>query len=451
MKIFRNLTSELQEISQKNVASLSVKYDINPSFEFSDDPISTRTRSKTSSKALVASAVHGALNGGSSDVETPHYQTTPLVRSAFGRLLEQIMPHDFHARIASEPTCCVASLVTDSSRRCAKSKRSFCDIGGILKKLARCKSMNNYFGILNNIEDLVDSLMCNIHWGTVFKQLEAGSRMAQLRSRVEDMTSMTAVDRAAFNRWASAICDLEAPGDRVSEPLLISKHAKQVVKIKPIVKLQIKAPANKAVVRFALSSGFSHYEPKKTRGCSVFDALYEQAASPLTPRARDPGFIYMYWDRAFFGKIKIGYTNNLAERLKTWKRKCNPENAYHSGAESQVEMPHVFRVEQLIHTELKEYRLRRKCDGCDKLHKEWFEVNQVHAVKVMKKWRDWMLQKPYVYDETLCQWVIKSEMLDTLEGMCEPIPHERSVQNPRRKSVGLHRTPQKKKGSRRTM
>jgi hypothetical protein len=193
------------------------------------------------------------------------------------------------------------------------------------------------------------------------------------------------------------------------------------------------------------------YEPQKTENLSVFDALYEQAASPLTPKAFTPGFIYLYWDKAFFGKIKIGYTQDLAARLKQWKKQCNPENAYHSGAESQVEMPHVFRVEQLIHTELKECRLRRRCDGCGKTHKEWFEANEAHAVKVLRKWRDWMLQEPYVYDETLHQWTIKAEMLDTLKIMCEPIPNDVSTRKSGKQSVARRPTPQKKKSFRKTM
>jgi hypothetical protein len=426
-----------------------VKYNINPSFAFSNDPVSSRTRSKTSNKAPVTSAVHVALNEGG--IISPQYRTTPPVRSAFGKLLEQILPHDLHARIASEPRSCVASLITDTSRRCTASKGSIRDISGILEKLARCKSRKNYCAALDHIEDLVDSVMCGRHWGTVLKQLKAGSRMAQLRDRIENTTRMTEVDRSAFTRWIDALCDLGIPEDHVSELQPIATNTKPVVRSKPIVKPTIRSPGNKIIVRFSLSSGFLHYQTKKTENLSVFDALYEQAASPLTPRALDPGFIYIYWDKAFFGKIKIGYTQDLAARLKQWKKQCNPENAYHSGAESQVEMPHVFRVEQLIHTELKECRLRRRCDGCGKTHKEWFEANEAHAVKVLRKWRDWMLQEPYVYDEALRQWKIKPEMLDTLEKMCEPIPNDVSTQKSGKKSVARRPTPQKKKSFRRTM
>ncbi|CAN9317680.1 unnamed protein product [Alternaria alternata] len=448
-KIFRNLTFELQAISQKNVASPSVKYNINPSFAFSNDPISSRTRSKTGNKAPVTSAVHVALNGGGT--RSPQHRTTPSVRSAFGKLLEQILPHDLHARIANEPRSCVASFITDTSRRCTVSKGSLSDISGILEKLARYKSKDNYCVMLNHIEDLVDSVMCVRHKNTVLKQLKDGSRMAQLRSRVENMTRMTEVDRLAFTRWIDAVCDLGTREDHVSEPEPIATNTKPVVQSKPIVRPTVRSPGNRIAVRFSLSSGFLRYEPKKTENLSVFDALYKQAASPLTPKAFTPGFIYLYWDKAFFGKIKIGYTKDLATRLKQWKKQCNPENAYHSGAESQVEMPHVFRVEQLIHTELKECRLRRRCDGCGKMHEEWFEADEAHAVKVLRKWRDWMLQEPYVYDEALDQWTIKPGMLDTLEKMCEPIPNDGSTQKSGKKSVARRPTPQKKKSFRRTM
>jgi hypothetical protein len=438
-------------VSQKNVVSTCVKYNINPSYVFTSDHVSSRTRSKTGSKAPATSVVHAALHEVGSSVNAPHDRFTPPARSTFGKLLEQITPHDLHARIAREPRSCVASLVKNASKRCTKSKGSFRDISGILKKLATCKSQENYSGMLSHIEELVDSVMCGTHWNTVLKQLKAGSRMAQLRSRVEDITRMKEVDRSTLTRWVDAICDLDAPVDHVSELHPIATNTKPVVQPKPIAKPRVRAPANKVIVRFSLSSGFLPYEPKKTENLSVFDALYEQAASPLTPRALTTGFIYLYWDKAFFGKVKIGYTNDLARRLEEWKRECNPENAYHSGSESRVEMPHVFRVEQLIHTELKGYRLKRKCDGCGKMHKEWFEANEVHVVKVLKKWRDWMLQGPYVYDKVSGQWVLRPEMLDSLEQMCEPLPLEVSMQKPRRKSGGLHRTLQKKKGARWTM
>jgi hypothetical protein len=305
--------------------------------------------------------------------------------------------------------------------------------------------------MLSQIEELVKSVMCGTHKKTVLKQLQAGSRMAQLRSRVETMTHMSEVDRSTLRQWVDAICDLDVPEDHIPKLHTMATNLKPAVKPKSTAKPKPRAPAVKTIVRVSFSSNFLPYEPRKSENLSVSAALYQEAASPLSSKALTSGFIYLYWDKEYFGKVKIGYTNNLARRLEEWNKDCKRENAYHSSTESQVEMPHVYRVEQLIHTELKDYRLRRKCEGCGKMHKEWFEANEVHVVQVLKKWREWILQKPYVQDKSSGEWVIRPEMLDTLELMCEPLPQEVSVQRHRRRSGGPQRTPQKKNHPRRTI
>ena len=57
-------------------------------------------------------------------------------------------------------------------------------------------------------------------------------------------------------------------------------------------------------------------------------------------------------------------------------------------------MPHAHRVERLIHLELGEQRVVKKCDACGKEHREWFEVEaSKEGVKkiddVVKRWVDW--------------------------------------------------------------
>ncbi|MCJ1412788.1 hypothetical protein MMC19_006887 [Ptychographa xylographoides] len=57
-------------------------------------------------------------------------------------------------------------------------------------------------------------------------------------------------------------------------------------------------------------------------------------------------------------------------------------------------VPHVQRVERLIHLELAERRVRKGCAGCGKEHREWFEVDAsrdgVRRVdEVVKRWVRW--------------------------------------------------------------
>jgi murein endopeptidase len=57
-------------------------------------------------------------------------------------------------------------------------------------------------------------------------------------------------------------------------------------------------------------------------------------------------------------------------------------------------VPTVMRVERLIHLELADQRVMKKCDACGKEHREWFEVEATKdGVKkvdeVVKRWVDW--------------------------------------------------------------
>ncbi|KAH6878478.1 T5orf172 domain-containing protein [Alternaria rosae] len=454
-KLFRGVTLVLEEISKASVAAATVKYNSDPTFVFTQDTsVSLRTRSKTASTTPVASFPRTAIREETSIVTPPQGRIHPLLHSKFAKLLEQLIPHDLHARLASAPGCCAASLVTSPSTRCssaAKPKGSRNDAISAVKNVSKCNRQEDYCSMLRNIETVVQSVMCIRHQHTALTQLKAGSRISQLRSKLEGTTRMTALDQSTLTQWVNTISDLDASMDHAARPIIIETKSKPPPQLKRELKPMFKLPTVETKARFSPSSGFRTYEPTKTRGLSVFSALHEKAASPLGTKDLTPGYVYLFWDKAFFGMVKIGHTKDLAKRLKSWNTKCKHQHDYHSSAESQVEMPYVHRVEQLIHTELKGCRLRRQCEGCGKLHKEWFEASQAHVVKVMKKWREWILQEPYVQDKESREWVLKPEILASLEQMCEPLPQDVATQKSQRKSGGMQRNSRKRKSPRRTM
>ncbi|PYI05270.1 DUF1766-domain-containing protein [Aspergillus sclerotiicarbonarius CBS 121057] len=101
-------------------------------------------------------------------------------------------------------------------------------------------------------------------------------------------------------------------------------------------------------------------------------------------------------------RLKIGRANNVQRRLNEWSRQCSHEisliryypytpstpqpspsrrgDQHDSSSSSTLvpgrKVPHVHRVEHLIHLELSDVRLRNlgKCPDCGKEHREWFEV-----------------------------------------------------------------------------
>jgi hypothetical protein len=257
---------------------------------------------------------------------------------------------------------------------------------------------------------------------------------------------MTQLDRSTLARWVDAICNPDAPGDHDPELHTIVTNLKPATQPKIVPKPVSKVHSVVATRQVSFSSNFIPYQPVKSKKLSVFDAVYEKATAPLGVIAQKPGFVYLFWDKEYFGMVKIGYTKDLTERLVSWNKQCGREHVYHSSTECQVEIPHAYRVEQLVHAELKEYRKRRQCEGCGKMHQEWFDAAQSHVVKVLRKWREWILQEPYIQVEESGEWVLKPEMLSSLERMCEPLPQEVSIQKPPKKSGGLQRAQKKKKG-----
>ncbi|PYH88186.1 DUF1766-domain-containing protein [Aspergillus ellipticus CBS 707.79] len=123
-------------------------------------------------------------------------------------------------------------------------------------------------------------------------------------------------------------------------------------------------------------------------------------------------------------RLKIGRTNNVQRRLNEWTRQCShnltliryypytPSSATPSPQPSPArhgtpshdnsplapgrKMPHVHRVERLIHLELADVRIRDlgKCPDCGKEHKEWFEISADKASlkrvdDCIRRWVQW--------------------------------------------------------------
>lgn len=148
-----------------------------------------------------------------------------------------------------------------------------------------------------------------------------------------------------------------------------------------------------------------------TRSRSVSDAI--SAARDLNaltsnPTSTTPGTI----------RLKIGRTSNVHRRLNEWTRQCSHDltliryypytpSASASSSPSRVsnlnahllpgrKVPHVHRVERLIHLELADLRVRDlgRCSECGKEHREWFEVAAAKEAlrrvdECVRRWVNW--------------------------------------------------------------
>ncbi|KAF2680618.1 DUF1766-domain-containing protein [Lentithecium fluviatile CBS 122367] len=132
--------------------------------------------------------------------------------------------------------------------------------------------------------------------------------------------------------------------------------------------------------------------------------------------------------------LKIGRANNVTRRMNEWTRQCgyslslvryypyvsstpspspnpsphaSPANTRRQSYNSQRpsdptrrvsegvrKVPHAHRVERLVHIELGDQRVTKKCDACGKDHREWFEVDAsregvTKVDDVIKRWVAW--------------------------------------------------------------
>ena len=105
--------------------------------------------------------------------------------------------------------------------------------------------------------------------------------------------------------------------------------------------------------------------------------------------------------------LKIGRAANVHRRLSQWTKQCGqnitlvryypyiPSRPVSTSQTPPRKVPHVHRVERLIHVELADMRAHRgECDACGREHQEWFEIEASRkALRVVdqcvKRWVSW--------------------------------------------------------------
>ena len=120
------------------------------------------------------------------------------------------------------------------------------------------------------------------------------------------------------------------------------------------------------------------------------------------------GYLYVYWNRASFGHLKIGFTGkDVDQRLQEWEEQC------HHIAEKHYQSPrkikHAARVEKLVHTEFANHRVAEPaCHGCGKKHVEWFrDLDLGFVIQRIEAWSEWISTSPYEYRGGA--WLLKED------------------------------------------
>src|SRR5262249_14102686 len=112
---------------------------------------------------------------------------------------------------------------------------------------------------------------------------------------------------------------------------------------------------------------FLPYQPYGFKSLSLQGAIRKVLETPLAYPELDSKYLYIYWSPGNFGYVKIGVTDNVPDRLRGWENQCKHDIREHfqQASGERIIVKHAYRVEKLVHTELKEVRFQEiNCKGC---------------------------------------------------------------------------------------
>ncbi|KAF2423524.1 hypothetical protein EJ08DRAFT_682287 [Tothia fuscella] len=134
----------------------------------------------------------------------------------------------------------------------------------------------------------------------------------------------------------------------------------------------------------------------------IDDCLKKKITSRLTKkqyRAKNPGYVYILEDPQRPGLYKIGMSKAVGIRTLQIEKDCGL--ALNILNLDNPPMLAEKRAELLCQKELRAFNVPvacRKCtrpDGTPKIHKEWFRIEYNLVEKVVHKWTEFLIQRPY--------------------------------------------------------
>jgi hypothetical protein len=273
--------------------------------------------------------------------------------------------------------------------------------------------------LLPVIQQLTEVVFCPSHRKVAFREIQTWREEFQGLSKIEDYESIFPVEN---ERLLALICWIRllrwATLSQPSPSSFLQPAVGKIVQTEP-------PPVNP----------IQDFKPYVSKGLSgtISEELAKLLTRPLNKSdIKYQGSMYIFCQRGNFGHLKIGRSGNVFSRLKQWNKQCKktmeiyfPESVKNKD-ESMPDLqkvPHVSRVEALVHLELIHHRRReQKCPGCFKSHVEWFEVSKDIAIGVVRKWSAWMATLPYEkhMKDGEEQWILKSKEPKYLDKLCRP-------------------------------
>ncbi|PVI01777.1 DUF1766-domain-containing protein [Periconia macrospinosa] len=296
-----------------------------------------------------------------------------------GPILGFIIPFDVHTRYKEDASNCVAFKVEAPYERCtqrrAKNGASLKTVFSSLLDSCEHYQRNEYDDVLKIIDQFVEKALCPGHKGTAKKRMEPMQNY--LRKVSQDQ-----ITPAEFGMWIDAI---STPAGPTAVPISTAKSNFSSGEAYDDPKFALK-PVGRVD-----SSNVGINGPRSKIRISITEAVSNVAWDAMAPGSREDGYIYFLTHRTSEGCLKIGYTKDPKERKKKWDKQCGRTHTM----TCLGFVKHAYRVEQLIHAELKDMHMNVKCGGCGSRHREWFKVKEEHLRKVFLKWKTWINLSPY--------------------------------------------------------
>ncbi|MCJ1296682.1 hypothetical protein MMC34_008248 [Xylographa carneopallida] len=340
-------------------------------------------------------------------------------------VLEDIFGYDVLSRLKADSKHCVDDLKSKKAR-CSRSLKYGNDKIAYIH-MNELKSLLSPSDVSRELEALVPLIFCG------------RSHLIRAKTRVATWR----LDNQGADLVRAACHDL--PRDDIGELKDINGSCSLVDKPR-VGKEQdiIPPPIKKDVIKsFSIDFNFSYststvkslrpsgykttirqlvpWQPCSVKNVDVKTALLASIIHPLHVQGDIPGYLYVYSTIGDFGARKIGVTakDDIQVRMNRWRDQCKRRiNLIYPLGDEKVSIPHVHRLEKLVHAELKEYRVVENNCGCGvKRHMEWFNAKDDHIKKVVQRWTEWLQKAPY--EKIASQWVLKKEFQE-LDEICTP-------------------------------
>jgi hypothetical protein len=365
--------------------------------------------------------------------------------------LHAILPVSTLDKLIESTTFCVAP--TKKADRCRIKLKHLADgAPDIFECLASLSVPDDWEAIFQNLKSLVHMTLCGSPHGKKAMEWLLALNLRMIKGAEKRDSGIPDTPKAVIStlvkRWLKDVCrnsdeKIIKLGERLAQrvkaddvPLDTTSVATDEGAVtSPSVSAtasQHTTPDNppEEIERISYIQGFRPYQPLAFKSLSVPQAVKKTLTGKLADPDLDSKYLYIYWFPGNFGYIKIGVSDNVRNRLSGWEEQCKHDIREHpqGASDKRVLVKHAYRVEKLVHTELKELRFEEtSCKGCGRRHTEWFCCKPEHAAKVIKKYSDWAATMPYRLDRQRKNWILNEGITESkIMELCQPIVPEES-------------------------